>query len=261
MKYLLICLSLFLFNPILGQQITTTLVQKEALQADVFVGADKFGNTYFIKQRTLYKNQAGSIIEYAALNLGEITSVDLINPLKISVYYKQANTVVLLDNTLNEITRIHFSDIEDFRNTAFASTANDRRLWLFNTDTQQVELYDYRLNKVIVQFPPLDTIPTAYASNFNFCSVQNEGLLTTYNIYGTLTEEIVTTRTFEKLAQSNNTLVGLHNGMLFIKKALTDFFQPLDNIEFTAQEFSLIGEILYIYDGQNLMTYAIQTSK
>lgn len=261
MKYALICLSILFFKPVLSQKITASLVKKQTLEADVFVGADKFSNVYYIKQRTLYKSQSNEIIEYAALNLGEITRVDLINPLKISVYYKQANTIVLLDNTLNEINRYNFSTIEDFRNTSFAGTANDRRLWIFNSDTQQVELYDYRLNKVVVQFPPLETIPTTYASNFNFCSVQNEGVLTTYNIYGTITEENATQLTFEKLRQSKNTIVGLHNGKLYFKDGENNSFKAIDNLEFTVQEFSLIGEILYIYNGQNLVTYTIKPSK
>lgn len=261
MKYLIICLALLFCKPVLAQKITASLLKKEALQADVFVGADKFSNIYYIKKRTLYKRQTDGIIEYAALNLGEITRVDLINPLKISVYYKQANTLVLLDNTLNEINRFDFSTIEDFRNTSFAGTANDRRLWIFNTDTQQVELYDYRLNKVVVQFPPLEAIPTAYSNNFNFCSVQNEGQLTTYNIYGTITLETPTEITFEKLSQSKNTIAGLHHGVLYLKNDDNNAFQAVENLEFTAQEFSLIGEILYIYDGQNLMTYTIKPSK
>lgn len=249
------------FNPLLSQEIVARLVNKQPLSAQVFVGVDKFSNIYYTQDRTLYKTNEQGTIEYAALNLGEITSVDLINPLKISVYYKQSNTLVQLDNTLTETDRYNFSTIEDFRNTAFASTANDRRIWIFNTDLQQLELYDYRLNKVVVAFPPLENIPTTYASNFNFCSVQTQGVLTTYNIYGTLTNEIPTDLMFEKLAQTNSVIIGLCDGALYAKFEESDSFQAIDNLEFTAQEFSLIGEILYIYDGHNLMTYTIKPSK
>jgi hypothetical protein len=245
----------------MSQDYQAQFIKKHALQADVFIGADKFSNLFYTKNRTLYKASSNEILEYAALDLGEITTVDIVNPLKISVFYKQSNTAVLLDNTLTEITRVNFSNLEDFRNTILAKTANDRRLWIFNTDLQQLELFDYRLNKVIVQFPPLDTIPEIFASNFNLCWLQNQGVLRTYNIYGTLVNESSTSLTFDSLVQSQNTLIGLKDNTFYIKSVDSDSFVVLDNLEITPQEFSLIGEILYIYNGQSLMTYTIKPSK
>lgn len=254
----------FLIIPLgkgLSQEVEAELLHTQALEADVFIGADKFSNIFYTKSRTLYKLEDGEILEYAALNLGEITTVDIVNPLKITVFYKQSNTAVLLDNTLTEITRIDFSNLEDFRNSALATTANDRRVWIFNTDLQQLEVFDYRLDKVVVQFPPVPTIPISYTSNFNFFWAQNEGILTTYNIYGTIVEEISTPTTFEKLQQSQNVLIGFKEGSFYSKRAKSNFFTPIDNLENTVQEFSLIGEILYIYNGQNLMTYSIKPPK
>ena len=261
MRYLGVLFLFLTTGQALSQDFQAQFVKKQALEADVFMGADEFSNIYYTKNRTLYKATSNEILEYAALNLGEITTVDIVNPLKISVFYKQSNTAVLLDNTLTEITRINFSNLENFRNTIMAKTANDRRLWIFNTGLQQLELFDYRLNKVIVQFPPLDTIPASFASNFNLCWLQNEGVLRTYNIYGTLVNESTTAITFDTLVQNQNSLIGLKDDTFYIKSNDSDSFTVLDNLEITPQEFSLIGEILYIYNGQNLMTYTIKPSK
>lgn len=252
---------LFFTSQLGAQDFTAQLINTQSLEAETFVGADKFANLFYTKNRTLFKTEANRTLEFAALNLGEITTVDIVNPFKISVFYKQSNTLVLLDNTLTEITRVNFSTIEEFRNTTLASTANDRRLWLFNTDLQQLELFDYRLNKVVVTFPPIATIPTAYVSNFNLCWLQQENNINTYNIYGTLIEEIAAPKSFKKLAQSKNTIIGYNEGAFFIKRPEMKSFKPIDNLENTVQEFSLIGEILYIYNGQNLMTYTINLSK
>lgn len=261
MRYVWMFFLLIPIGKILSQEISVELIKTQALEADAFVGGDKFFNIYYINNQTLYKSGPGQIIEYAALNLGEITSVDIVNPLKISVFYRQSNTVVLLDNTLNEITRVDFSNLEDFRNSALATTANDRRLWIFNTDLQQLELFDYRLNKVVVQFPPMPALPISYTSNFNFCWIQNESTLTTFNIYGTIVDEQTTSTHFEKLEQSQNMLIGLKEDCFYIKRSNRNSFERIDDLENTGQEFSLIGEILYIYNGQNLMTYTIKSSK
>ena len=258
MRYLTLFLLLFLTGQLQAQGFIAEQIKEQVLDADVFIGVDKFDNIFYTKNRTLYKSETRQTLEYAALNLGEITTVDIVNPFKISVFYKQSNTVVLLDNTLTEIIRIEFSNLEDFRNSAIARTANDRRLWIFNTDLQQLELFDYRLNSVIVQFPPQTSIPYAYVSNFNFCWIQEKDALRGYNIYGTLVEEIAIPFNFEKLVQSQNTLIGVKDNSFYIKQARDISFTSIDNLKITAQEFSLIGEILYIYNGQHLLTYSIK---
>ena len=42
----------------------------------------------------------------------KIKKVDLINPLKVTLFYEEFNTVVLLDNQMNEIQKIDFSKNE-----------------------------------------------------------------------------------------------------------------------------------------------------
>ena len=150
-----------------GQTYTVTKLNSSLLQAERFIGVDNFQNIYYVSNNTLYKKNNSSIIEFTALNLGEVTSVDLINPLKITVFYKDANTVVILDNTLAEIRRINFSAIEEFRNVSHVTTAGDRRLWLYNTDIQRLEVFDYNHSKVITEFPPTSQPIEELISNFN----------------------------------------------------------------------------------------------
>lgn len=261
MRYLGVYFVFFFTYQVFSQDFSAEFIKMQPLNIETFIGADKFSNIFYTNNRTLYKKEKNKILEYAALNLGEITSVDIVNPLKISVFYKMSNTVVFLDNTLTEITRVDFSTLEDFKNTTIVATANDRRVWVFNTDLQQLEIFDYRLDKTVVEFPPTSTIPKVYTSNFNFCWLQQINSLSTYNTYGTLVEEISIPATFESLTQSQSTLIGLRENHLYIKKAKSNSFKLIDNLKITAKEFSLIGEILYIYDGQHLLTYSIKLAK
>ena len=103
MRYLTLFLLLFLTNLLQAQGFIAEQIKKQALDADTFIGVDKFDNIFYTKNRTLYKSETHQTLEYAALNLGEITTVDIVNPFKISLFYKQSNTVVLLDLSLIHI--------------------------------------------------------------------------------------------------------------------------------------------------------------
>ena len=107
MRYLWLLIFILCTGQALTQELVAEFSQEQDLEADVFIGADKFSNIYYTQNRTLHKAETNQVLEYAALNLGEITTVDIVNPLKISVFYKQSNTVVLLDNTLTELSLIH----------------------------------------------------------------------------------------------------------------------------------------------------------
>ena len=43
------------------------------------------------------------------MQLGEISSIDAFNALKTTVFYRDFNTVIILDNRLSEIMKIDFN--------------------------------------------------------------------------------------------------------------------------------------------------------
>jgi hypothetical protein len=68
---------------------------------------DSFFLLYPLKQ---YFSKIGTreTFVYQNFSLGKITKVDLQNPLKIVLFYENFNTVVTLDNQLNEIQKSQF---------------------------------------------------------------------------------------------------------------------------------------------------------
>lgn len=156
------------------------------LKAERFVGIDSYGNVYSINGKTLYKKSGSQRIQFSDLRLGEISTVDLLNPLKITLFYAETNTAVILDNTLNEITRVVFNELENFRNVSHARTARDGQLWIFNTDLQRLELYDYRNNSIRSDFLPQPDNAVELASDFNTCWVLTDTTLYQYNAYGSM---------------------------------------------------------------------------
>lgn len=263
--------SIFLFFcslTVSGQVYTLERIQDTPLVADVFYGVDKFEAAYFSKGKTLYKKSAGKNYQFTALQLGDISSVDILNPLKITVFYTETNTAVILDNTLTEIKYVRFSSIENFRNVSHARTANDRRLWIFNTDNQRLELFDYQQEKVVVEFPPKEDNASAMTSNFNFCWIATEQGVFKYNNYGSfiarlesdpevlLEQSLGSLALFSKPTASENDEAKLY----YIPKENTTKF-PLEIIDLSVKQFSMHNERLYIYDGQKLTSFEIIQAK
>src|ERR1043166_5956386 len=66
-------------------------------------GVDAIGNVYIINGEELvkYNPSAKILARYSNLKLGQITSMDLTNPLKILLYYRDYQQLVYLDDQLS----------------------------------------------------------------------------------------------------------------------------------------------------------------
>lgn len=215
------------------------------LKAERFIGTDTYNNLYYLNGRALFKAGKNTSIQFSDLRLGDISSVDLVNPLKITVFYAETQTAVILDNTLNEITRVNFNELENFRNVSHARTARDSQLWIFNTDLQLLELYDYRNNTFLSDFLPQTDNAIDLSSDFNNCWVLTATMLYHYNAYGSLISKQVTD--FESIALYDEILFGQQDGKLFAKAKNQESFTPVKNIFEPGFQFYYKGGNLYLY--------------
>ncbi len=257
-KLFFIVTYLFTFG-ISAQSYHLELIDEKPLDADTFVGVDDFSALYFIKNNALFKKSGTNTYQFSSLQLGTIASVDIINPLKISVFYRDSNTVVILDNTLNEITRIDFTTITNYRNISHARTAGDRQLWVFNTDLQQLEVYDWNQNKIITKFPPQEDNVITMSSNFNFAWVALENTIYQYNIYGSFIDKVSIT-TPKTIIQSQGNLIATTEKSIFYKEKKASKFSEVFLPDLPHKDSFLTNEILYIYDGQKITTFKISKS-
>lgn len=95
---------------------------------------DGLGYTYLVTESNeLIKldKDYRPIFTYSATGLGDIRSVNVINPQKLALYYSDYNNLVFLDNTLSEIKRL---DVEalDIWDIQGAVVARDNFIWLFD---------------------------------------------------------------------------------------------------------------------------------
>lgn len=247
---LFICGSALAQKPVLSDSL--------ALKADSFVGVDSYANYYYTKSNALYKKSAKETISYANVGLGTIANVDIINPLKIVVWYADFNTAVLLDNTLNEIERVNFNEVIGFANIESVSMANNNSLWVFNKDNQQLELYNYRSGVRTLISQPIAGNLLSRSSTFNFCHLLTEGEVITFNVYGSIIEQYINPN-YQAIWHYKGGILGLGADLVFYNSISTDtsFTLPKSFTKNTLKQLQLSGDFMYIYDGDFVFTFKL----
>jgi len=187
MQNLIQLFFLFTFCFGFGQQksIGVTPLETQKTQAQYFIGRDAFGNNYTLYDNVFRKENRQTKLEYKNIALGKIERVDLQNPLQMVVFYKTMNSVVLLDNQLNETIRINFTETNPELIPQWVGLASQNRLWLFDLASQKLGLYDYQ-KKTFHPISVVFELPIVYAqSDYNYFYWTNkEQQLMAANVYG-----------------------------------------------------------------------------
>ncbi|HIB49314.1 MAG TPA: hypothetical protein EYN07_13755 [Flavobacteriaceae bacterium] len=259
MKFLL---SYFLLAATMGWAQAPKATLTKALQAETYIGTDAYTNQYFIDEMAFYKQGPDGKYVFKDFSLGPLSKVDIINPLKMMLFYNQTNTVVFVDNRLNEVERINFNNLPRFVNIADAGNAGNNRVWLFNIDSQQLELYDYRQQRALQTSLPVAGTLVGMASNFNYCYLLFEDKLLTFNVYGSFLSEIeisgassiVQNDENVWLVKGNEVFTLAEPGLHSPKKPSEEKKVPLPEI--TVKQLHLTQDFLYIYDGKTLHQFA-----
>ena len=140
-----ILFSIFLFctfHAVSAQDlsINPTLISQYKNTSDEFLGYDSFGYSYQITNNVFSKIKGNEIFEYKNVSLGKITKVDLQNQLKMVLFYEDFNSVVLLDNQLNKVTEINFSQNATPIVVSAIGMSTQNQLWIYNALNQQIGL-------------------------------------------------------------------------------------------------------------------------
>ncbi len=247
---------LFIF-PFLSWSQEASLVEQIELDADIFIGIDSYNDTFYVKDQVLYKKTETDLFNFKDFQLGEINSVDIINPMNIVVYYSDFNTVVLLDNKLTEIERINFNNLSEFINTSSATLAANTSLWVFNIDSQQLESYNYRSKNKVLVSQPIQGEVLSQVSNYNFCFVLTAEKIRAYNIYGSLIAEI-DNEGFVKIVQHNENIIAEKDNELYYIDKKTKEIYKIKSPEINIKDLQLTQDFLYIYNGKKLHTFKLK---
>ncbi|SDG91565.1 hypothetical protein SAMN04488062_10370 [Flavobacterium omnivorum] len=169
MKKLVLLLFIASFSVVFSQKQKLTAVKMDSIRfdGDAFLGYDSFSFYYTIKNNIFSKIGTRETLEYKNISLGKITKVDLKNPLKIVLFYENFNTVVTLDNQLNETQKINFSENPIPILATAIGIASQNQLWVYNSMNQQLGFFDYLSQEYkTVSIPFTESIKN-YSSDFN----------------------------------------------------------------------------------------------
>lgn len=240
------------------KEVKATFIDSSTFKAEQVFGVDTFKTIYYSdKKNSFYKKATDTTISYANFQLGKITSANTFNPLKINLFYQDFNTVIVLDNRLAEIFKIDFNTLTDYKNVAFVSTGFDNTLWIFNQDTQSLELYDYLNNKTRFKTVPIQSEVLAIKSDYNYCYMLTKTNLYVYNYFGSLLHKIKNDG-YTQLAFSEAHLVLKKEQNLFLLSKNTTNIQPISIPNLLINQFLVTNETLYIYQDKNLSRYLLK---
>ncbi|KPK85962.1 MAG: hypothetical protein AMS27_06190 [Bacteroides sp. SM23_62_1] len=112
--------------------------------------SDPIGNIYIIHQNSIrkYNLRLDKLADYSNTYLGNITSVDVSDPLRILLYYKEFNQIVWLDNFLQELrSPIRLDDLLiDQVNLVCSSSQGG--FWVYNRLNNQIQYFDATLRLI-----------------------------------------------------------------------------------------------------------------
>ncbi len=230
----------------------------EPLAADRFAGYDNFGFAYLIKDNVFCKFKNGRTLEYKNLALGKITRVDLRNPLQIVLFYEPFNTVILVDNQLNETHRVNFSEFPSPIVASAVGMASGNRLWVFNSLTQRIGLFDYLRREYREITVPFAGKIAAYESDFNFFHWTDErGFRFAADVYGKVSQYGPTPRFDQFSVIGTHWLLYSNEGKLYAQSLVDGKVYGLEIGEKTFKSFHCQAQNLAIFTNQGISNYKI----
>lgn len=264
MKNLFFLLLLFWNALFFGQnqEIVISKIDSVEFVAQNFIGKDSYGNYFYENENVLYKKTPTSTIQYQNVSLGKIKKVDIINPLKVVVFYENFNTIVLLDNQLNEIQKVDFSNPNIANGKSILATAiglsGQNKLWFFNANEQQIGLYDFGTQKIKDIGIPLQQNFNYYQTDFTtFEWIDNQNNWYSCSVFGEISfKEKIDSFDQIQFLDATNLLYSKEN-LIFFKNSKTDHLYEIKIVEKSFKKFYYNDQILTIFTNKGITNYKI----
>jgi hypothetical protein len=260
MKKSLLLFFIFFFTVSFGQDKIYVAIKQvsTSLSADQFLGYDQFGFYFSIKNNVLSKTKKDEFFEYKNISLGKPTKVDIQNPLKIMLFYENFNTIILLDNQLNETQKINLSE----NNVPILATAtgivSQNRLWIYNSLKQQIGLFDYLKNTFLSITPSLQGNLKYYESDFNtFQWIDNNLNWYSCDIFGKITTLGKVTDFDQMQVINDHIILFLKDGKLQLQDIKNNTIYPIQNVEKSFKKFYYKDQILATFTNHGITNYKI----
>lgn len=217
--------SLLFFSPSVDAQSWTKLYSVPA--SGNSLTTDNLGNAYVIKgdMITKYKDDGSLFRIYSNKRLGKITSADVLNPLKIILFYKDFSRIVFLDNTVTENGNALNLEDRQLELASLACASFDNGIWLYDPVRYLLLRYNQQLQETvritnlnqILGYAPQPDFLTEY-ENTLYMNEPSRGVLR-FDIFGTYLSTIPITN-LVKFQVSDERLIYSRGGSKLIAYGL-----------------------------------------
>ena len=233
-------------------------IEDVKITVDDFVGYDQYGSFYYVANNVFVKQTDDVKLEYSNVEKGRIARADVTNPLLIVLLYADFNTVVLLDNQLNEITEISFSDTEQQVVVQAVGLAEQNRLWIYDSVTQSIFLYDYARSNLRPLATPLSSGIGYYETTLtDFKWIDESGFIYSIDIYGDV-RKLGNTTGYDKVAFASDTeILFTKNGTLFHSDLIKKEALPISDVGNSVSKFYYKDQILSIFTKEGIKKYKL----
>ncbi len=145
-----ILITLFFISLFLSAQIKPTLSFKVDQANNIRI--DHLDNIYLFNKTTIdkYNTNGNKIATYSNNQLGDISKIDISNPLKVLVLHKDQNTLEILDNTLSteRNTTLDLTNANLYNTSVFAYSSIDNGIWFYDRELFQIIKVDLTMNRI-----------------------------------------------------------------------------------------------------------------
>ncbi len=109
-----------------------------------FITVDKLGNIYLVNNDQIlkYDNNVNFLMSYSNKDLGKITYVDVSDPLKILVFYKDFGQIVFLDNTLSIKGDVLLLEMYELEQSTLACSSYENAFWVYEPNMYKLTRVD-----------------------------------------------------------------------------------------------------------------------
>ncbi|MBN2779092.1 MAG: hypothetical protein JXR36_15755 [Bacteroidales bacterium] len=237
-------------------------ISRQAVDAQLFK-LDKLGSYYLANKNELQKTdkKLNKICTWDEYSYGDISFVDVSDPMRILVYYKNFNKILFLDNTLSLLREPLSLDDVGFYSIGAVASSNFGGVWLYdNIETRLIQL-DKNLNisikgaNLFSEIGDSQVVEILVGTNYIVLKTDN-GQIVILDKFANF---------YSKLSVSPNASVCIDNGVVYFvdqsvlylydinRKQQSKLDLPVKNIT----DFVVSGSYIYILDDKSLITFEI----
>ena len=140
-----IFLEILNYNPLFAVELK---LQKTFETSANLIFHDLLGNYYLLYPTSIQKyNGDGNLLStYSANKYGQISAIDVSNPLKILVFFKSFSQIIFIDNTLSEISTSSITNTNVLPNVSVACSSKKGGIWYFDQSNSMLCFIDENSN-------------------------------------------------------------------------------------------------------------------